>query len=103
MIAASARISIQEAQSAGCICFIVDEDACLDNVRNELDGFVTTDAENLVRLTRRALIEKDAPWATDMRSRAVERARLISPSFQQRCRELASLGGEQGHGNAQTG
>jgi GT2 family glycosyltransferase len=103
MIAASARISIQEAQSAGCICFIVDEDACLDNVRNELDGFVSTDAENLVRLTRRALIEKDAPWATDMRSRAVERARLISPSFQQRCRELVSLGGDQGHENAQTG
>ena len=103
MIAASARISIREAQSAGCICFIVDEKACLDNVRNGLDGFVITDAEDLVRLTHRALIEKDAPWATDMRSRAVERARLIFPSFQQRCRELASSGAEQEHENTHAG
>ena len=97
MIAASPRIGIREAQSAGCICFIVDENACLDAVRNGLDGFVTKDAEDLVRLTHRALMEKEAPWATEMRSRAVERARSISSSFRERCRELVSSSAQQEH------
>jgi hypothetical protein len=96
-IAASARISIREAQSAGCICVIVDGNAGLGEVQNGLDGFVVDGAGDLVRLTHRALMEKDAPWATDMRSRAVERAGSISASFQERCRELVSSGAAQEH------
>ncbi|MGE5442093.1 MAG: hypothetical protein ACM3Q0_03405, partial [Bacteroidota bacterium] len=102
MIAASPRIGIREAQSAGCICFIVDESACLDAVRNGLDGFVTKGTGDLVRLTHRALMEKEAPWATEMRSRAVECARSISSSFYERCRELASSGAQQEHEIAET-
>jgi glycosyltransferase involved in cell wall biosynthesis len=96
-IAASARISIREAQSAGCICVIVDGNAGLGEVQNGLDGFVVDGAGDLVRLTHRALMEKDAPWATDMRSRAVERAGSIFASFQERCRELVSSGAAQEH------
>jgi GT2 family glycosyltransferase/glycosyltransferase involved in cell wall biosynthesis len=90
LIAGYPRTSMLEAQSAGCICFSFGEELCDDTVRTGSDSFVAADAEELVQLTRKALIEKDAAWAVDMRSRAVERARLISRSFERRCRELAS-------------
>jgi GT2 family glycosyltransferase/glycosyltransferase involved in cell wall biosynthesis len=89
VIAAYPRSSMQEAQAAGCICFSVGEDICHDSIQSGLDGFVAADAEELVRLTRRALTEKDAAWSIDMRLRAVERAGRTSACFEQRCRELA--------------
>ena len=97
MIAASGRVSVLEAQSAGCICVIVDANEGLGEVQNGFDGFVVNDAEELVRLTHRALTEKDARWATDMRSRAAERARSFSSSFREHCRELASSSAEREH------